>query len=238
MAIKLITFDFYNTLGKFKPPREEIQIEACRPFRLDVTPAGIALGYRAADAFMAMEVARQPLRKRSRDELRMFFAEYESLVLQGDGIQVSYEVARQIVKSVRSMSHGFELYEDVLGSLEILKRKGFTLGLISNNEQTSENLMTEVGLKGYLHFAVTSSEVSMGKPHPPIFTKALNKANVKASEGIHVGDQYETDVKGALNIGKKAILIERDGHADTSKEYPIISGLNEIYEAIDTISEF
>ena len=103
----------------------------------------------------------------------MFFAEYESLVLQGDDIRVSYEVARQIVKAVRSMSHGFELYEDVLESLEILRAKGFTLGLISNNEQTSENLMTELGLKSYLDFAVTSSEVSMGKPHPPIFTRAL-----------------------------------------------------------------
>jgi len=236
MPIKLITFDFYNTLGRFKPSREQIQIEACRPFGIEVTLAGISSGYRMADAFMAKEVARKPLRERSRDEVRTFFTEYERLVLQGNGVEVSHELTGQIMRSVRSMSHGFELYEDVLESLEILKMKGLTLGMISNNEQTSQNFMASLGLQHHLDFAITSSDVGTVKPNPPIFIEALNKANVNPYEGVHVGDQYETDIKGALSVGMKAILIDRDGLTEPSEDYPVISGLHEIYKVIDAIA--
>ena len=236
MPIKLITFDFYNTLGRFNPSREQIQIEACRPFGLELTPAGISSGYRMADAFMAKEVASKPLRDRSRDEVRAFFTEYERIILQGNGIEVSREITRQIMRSVRSMSHGFELYEDVLESLEILKMKGLTLGMISNNEQTSQNFMAELGLQNHLDFAITSSDVGTVKPHSPIFIEALNKANVNPYEGVYVGDQYETDIKGALRVGMEAILIDRDGLTESSEDYPVISGLHEVYKAIETIA--
>ena len=94
--IKAVFFDFYNTLGKFHPPREELQAQACGQFGIGVTPHGITIGYSAADAFMAKEVAILPLKDRDRQGVKDFFAEYERLVLDGAGVKVSLYLALRI----------------------------------------------------------------------------------------------------------------------------------------------
>ena len=44
----------------------------------------------------------------------------------------------------------------------------------------------------------------------PAFNFALEKFDAKASECMFVGDQIETDVKGALKIGMVPMLIDRN----------------------------
>ena len=53
----------------------------------------------------------------------------------------------------------------------------------------------------YLDLVVTSGEVGMEKPHPPIFHEALRRAGVEAGDAAHVGDQLSSDVDGARNVG-------------------------------------
>ena len=53
--IKAVFFDFYNTVGRFWPPREELQATACGEFGIEVTPDGVDVGYSLADAYMARE---------------------------------------------------------------------------------------------------------------------------------------------------------------------------------------
>jgi len=54
-VIKAVFFDFYNTVGMFWPPREELQATACGEFGIQVTPEGVDVGYGLADAYMARE---------------------------------------------------------------------------------------------------------------------------------------------------------------------------------------
>ena len=94
--IKAVFFDFYNTVGRFWPPREELQATACGEFGIEVTPDGVDVGYSLADAYMAREVARLPLRDRDRQGVKDFFSEYQRLILQGAGVEVSLELALKI----------------------------------------------------------------------------------------------------------------------------------------------
>ncbi|MBI2855664.1 MAG: HAD-IA family hydrolase [Chloroflexi bacterium] len=230
--IKAVFFDFYNTLGRFHPPREELQSLVCEEFGIQVTPDGIARGYGLADAYMAQEMARQSLGERSREERRTFFAEYQRLVLKGAGVEVSQEMAGQVFRRLRSMPYGFALHGDAIPTLEALKGKGLALGMLSNNEDITDELCEELGLAPYLDFVVTSSEVGSGKPHPPIFLEALRRANVEPHEAIHVGDQYGSDVKGALGVGIHAVLLDRDGLNVHVQDCPRIRSLSELTDLV------
>ena len=88
--IKVITFDFYNTLVKFWPPLEEIQQAACRKMGLTVSLEGIRRGYARADILFNRANEEEPLSLRSPERRLEFFAEYEQLILEncrrpGDG---------------------------------------------------------------------------------------------------------------------------------------------------------
>jgi putative hydrolase of the HAD superfamily len=47
--------------------------------------------------------------------------------------------------------------------------------------------------------------VGVKKPHPEIFSAALQTAQVKPESALMIGDDLEADVLGALNVGMSAI---------------------------------
>lgn len=233
--IKAVFFDFYNTLGRFDPAREELQAVACSDFGIHVTPEGITLGYALADIYMAREVAKLPLRKRDRQGIKDFFAQYQALILQGAGVKASLDTALKVSIRLRELSYDFALYEDVTPTLDILKRQDLKLGLISNNEGDINKLCERVGLSPYLDFALNSEESGLAKPHPSIFLEALDKAGVEPKEALHVGDQYESDVKGALGVGIHPVLLDRDGLRTVISDYPTIRFLSELLNILENM---
>jgi HAD superfamily hydrolase (TIGR01549 family) len=230
--IKAVFFDFYNTIGKFDPPREELQARACGEFGITVTPEGVARGYALADAHMASEVARMPLRERDTQGQNTFFAEYQRLILQGAGSEVSGELALKVISRIREFSYGYALFDDVLSTLYVLKEQGLTLALLSNNDGDINKLCNDLGLSYYLDFAINSPEVGYEKPYPPIFLGALQRAGVEPVEALHVGDQYETDVKGARGVGIQPVLLDRDGLMTDIQDCMRIEGLVELVDFV------
>lgn len=235
--IKAVFFDFYNTVGRFWPPREELQATACSEFGIQVTPEGVDVGYALADAYMARESARLPLRERGRQGVKDFFAEYQRLILQGAGVEVSLELALEISARLRQLSYGYALFDDVLPTLNVLKKRGLILGLLSNNEGDMGKLSEELGLSPYLDFTITSADVGASKPHPPIFQEALKRAQVEPQEAMHVGDQYDTDVKGALGMGIRPVLLDRDKLSGDIADCPRIERLPEVVDLVQRLTD-
>ena len=234
--IKAVFLDFYNTLVHFSPMREDVQAQACRGFGTQASPDGLARGYALADAYMDSENAGDvPLARRSPEEQRRFFAEYERLVLQGAGVDVDLGTAERIWDQVLRIPHGLALYHDALPALDMLKLQSMTLGVLSNITRDNiigdmDALFQELGLAPYLDFTVTSGEVGRGKPHPPIFLAALERAGVEPHEALHVGDSHASDVVGALGVGIHPLLLDRDGTQTHVIDCPRISSLVEVVE--------
>ncbi|MCZ6789960.1 MAG: HAD family hydrolase [Chloroflexi bacterium] len=230
--IKAVFLDFYNTLVHFSPMREDVQARACSSFGIQTTPDGLARGYALADAYMDSENAGDlPLARRSQEEQRRFFAEYERLILQGAGVDVDLPTAGRIWDNVLRVPHGLALYDDVLPALDLLRLREMTLGVLSNINRDMETLSQELGLAPYLDFTVTSGEVGRGKPHPPIFLAALERAGVvEPREVLHVGDSYASDVLGARGVGIHPLLLDRDGTQTHVTDCPRISSLMEVVE--------
>lgn len=233
--IKAVFFDLYGTLAGFSPSRFEIQSKAVAEFGLTVTEEGVLLGYSAADAFLAEQNVREPLRLLDEAGKERVFVEYERRVLRGSGIEVDSDVALAIWRRVRKVPYEMTIYADVRPALTALRRRGLVLGVISNMNRTGDALAAEVGLTGLVDFVVTSLEVGSEKPYRLIFDAALARAGVSADEAVHVGDQVMSDVEGARMAGVLPVLIDRDGNHPDFVDTIRIEKLGQLARVLDAI---
>jgi HAD superfamily hydrolase (TIGR01549 family) len=102
----------------------------------------------------------------------------------------------------------FSLYEDALPVLDELRRHELRIGLVSNGQRDLDEFVVHHGLR--VDALVGSKAHGRVKPHPSIFTAALEALDVVAEDVAMVGDSYEDDIEGARALGIRAILLDRD----------------------------
>jgi len=69
------------------------------------------------------------------------------------------------------------------------------------------------------------------KPHPSIFSAALQLVNVAPAEAVMVGDSLRHDVEGAMRAGMRGVLLHRgDSPASRADELgvPVIRSLRDL----------
>jgi HAD superfamily hydrolase (TIGR01549 family) len=87
-----------------------------------------------------------------------------------------------------------------------------TLGIITNNHTAEQEEKLEVlGLGHWFDFMVTSESSGLSKPDPRIFRLALERAEVAAAEAVMVGDNWSSDIEGALAAGIPPVWLNRWG---------------------------
>ena len=207
-GIKAVFFDIYGTLAGFDPPREDIQMRAAEKLGFILTKDGIDAGYHIADQFLTRQNSSKPVRTLNADERRTFFSKYEQLVLKGAGHIVELDVAEKVWKEVSKQQYRLTLFPDLI------------VAVISNMNQTGELLCDDMNLTGHVDFAVTSGETGFEKPDSRIFEVALSKAGVLAEEAVFIGDQLDSDIRGAQNAGMHPILMDRYGGHPDYETYP------------------
>ena len=232
--IKVITFDFYNTLVKFWPPLEEIQTAACFAKGLTASPEAIRRGYAKADILFNRANEEKPLSLRSPEQRLEFFSEYEQLILETAGIPVTRTLAREIWELAIAVPKQFTPFEDTLPALTTLRDRSYGLGIITNLRGDLAPLVDKAGIGNYLDFCVNSTLVGKEKPHPPIFEEALRRAGVDPGEVLHIGDQVRSDVAGARAMGMNAALLDRGGWHEPVNGSPKISSLREIVGLLES----
>ena len=94
--------------------------------------------------------------------------------------------------------------EGIKEFLEYLKGKGIRTGVVSNIAYAPSVVAERINRllpENTFEFIITSSNFIFRKPNKRLFDLALEKAELKPNEVWYIGDQYECDVKGALNAG-------------------------------------
>jgi HAD superfamily hydrolase (TIGR01509 family) len=112
-----------------------------------------------------------------------------------------------------------------------LRRRGFTLGVVSNADGRISAALTARGTADCFTVIVDSHVVGVEKPDARIFHIALNACGARPAETIFIGDIYEIDVCGARNAGIAPVLLDplnRYGDVDC----PRITTLNELIAAL------
>jgi len=141
------------------------------------------------------------------------FIAYTSRIIEGMGGRGPRldACSREIYAEWAACQH-FELYEEVPGVFRSLVDGGIRIGLISNTQRCLTTFQSHFELQGLVSAAVSSFEHGRMKPHPSIFTAALERLGAGAAETVMVGDSVRQDVEGALGAGLRAVLLHRGEH--------------------------
>jgi len=230
--IKAIFFDWFNTLARYEPPREELYERLLQEFGINLPSLALVKGILAGDEYFLEENSVSPIAKRSLEEQTEIYIHYNDTILTTAGVRLPREQLLKIIQKGQKMFQDveFTLFDDVIPTLKTLKEQNYTLGLLTNLNKDMNPLCQRLGLEPYLNFVVTSREVGADKPSPRFFLTALEKAKVKPQETVHVGDQYKVDVMGARGAGINPILIDRYNLHQEVGDYPCIHTLPEIAE--------
>ena len=116
--------------------------------------------------------------------------------------QMINKIADDYIANLSMQTH---LIDGALNVLEYLSPK-YNLHIITNGfQEVQKNKLNNSKLESYFDIVVDSEMVGVKKPNPKIFEVALEMANVDRDNAVMVGDNYEADILGALNIGLDAI---------------------------------
>ncbi|WP_196885286.1 YjjG family noncanonical pyrimidine nucleotidase [Aureivirga sp. CE67] len=122
-----------------------------------------------------------------------------------------------------------QLFENTHEVLNYLKEK-YTLHIITNGFKVVQNKKIKNSkLESYFDVIVTSECVGVNKPNPEIFKFALEKAGAEVENSMMIGDNLQTDILGAKNVGMQTIFC--NFNRDTTEK-----GITQIHELKDLFS--
>ncbi len=129
-----------------------------------------------------------------------------ALLLAGDdpalaqlGFDVFFEARQQVV-----------LYDDALDALSRLSQRFPLMALTNGNAD-----LDRIGLAPFFRGSVTARDLGVAKPDRRIFHHACSTLGCAPEQVLHVGDDFELDVNGALNAGLQAVWLRREAPDST-----------------------
>jgi len=196
----------------------------CARHGIDVEPARFAEAVSAAAALLD-----GPDDTRYSDEI---FIVYTRRIIEGmGGAGPNLDACAREIYREWAACHHFELYDDVPDVLRALASAGVRIGLISNSHRCLASFQSHFELQGLITATVSSSEHGFMKPHPSIFSAALQLVDVAPEAAVMVGDSLRHDVEGAMRVGMRGVLLQRgDAPAPRAKELgvPVIRSLRDL----------
>jgi len=114
-------------------------------------------------------------------------------------------------------------------TLEVLRERGYRLGVVSNADGRVRGLLEEAGFATHLEIILDSAQVGFEKPDPRIFLAAIQMLDLPPSSCAYVGDVYEIDILGARAAGLRPILIGACPSPDPVERVGNLRGLLELF---------
>ncbi|MFP4336852.1 MAG: HAD-IA family hydrolase [Halothece sp.] len=103
----------------------------------------------------------------------------------------------------------WEVYPDVIPSLQRWQEQGVELAVISNFDSRLYGVLTALKLRSFFSSITISSEVGAAKPDPKIFQSAIAQYQVQPEQTWHIGDSRREDYEGAKAVGMQGFLLKR-----------------------------
>ena len=118
------------------------------------------------------------------------------------------------------------LFPQTTATLIYLKKQGYDLGVISNGITIKQwEKLIRLDLHHFFDHVITSEEAGAEKPDKHIFECALEKMGYDAEKCVMIGNKFNEDILGAVNVGMSAILVNSE-LKESEKEYIKEKGIN------------
>ena len=210
--IKAIGFDLFNTLITVAPPALK---EALGRLVLSLKQSGFIL---EEELFKAShrEAALRHLEECKQDGKETHNRFWISSALVKHGYEVMPDDFR-IADAVEAYFTAFYDYSRLIpGTEEMLNkvRTTYLLGMLTNftHGPAARKIIGQLGLTPLFDVILISGEIGFRKPNPLVFQNLCRHLGVLETQILHVGDDPEADILGALNAGIQPVwVVHGDG---------------------------
>ena len=150
--------------------------------------------------------------KITKDELNRMRYRHPLQVIGADNPELADTFCREALGRIPTKGN---LIPGAIELLEYLRPK-YRMFILSNGfTELQSRKMATAGIDKYFDDIILSEEIGINKPHPELFEYALKKSNSRLQESIMIGDMFDTDIKGAENIGMHQIFFNSKVRPDT-----------------------
>ncbi len=229
MAYRNIYFDLDNTLWDFETNAEQTLFDLISeqvPEILYRFKEFLEWYHRINDALWLKyrngEVAKDVLRT------KRFADTFDQM-----GIKVNGLAAKFGDDYIKNSPYKTQLFPYAIETLEYLKQKGYRLFLLTNGFAEVQVIkIRESKLEPFFDKMITSEEAGYQKPNVKIFEYALKTVNSRKSESIMIGDDLDSDIRGARNFGMDTVFFNPEGLTHEVQTTYEIKSLKEIQEIL------
>jgi len=202
VCFKAVLFDLGGTLVR-TAPIPEIFMKILRNHNVHLSLDGSEEAFPEIAEEMSLEAFKLPYME--------FWRVYNLRMLERFGVKGDLERLADALTKEWWDNADLEVYPEVEETLGMLRQRGLRTGIISNGFQTDiHEILFRTNLEGKFDVTIGVDDVGKPKPHGEIFNYTLGKLKIKPHEALFVGDNPETDYKGAEAAGLKALLIDRN----------------------------
>lgn len=237
--MKLITFDFWNTL--FLDRDESVRNQKRIAFALEKLKE-YRESLQADDIHRAFEVASEFFNRQWYELKACTMDAHSRRMLEHLDLAVPENVRAQLVDYFETilLEHPPLLVPNAAESIRFASSE-FQVGLISDAGYSPGRTLRKLLETHEVHQAFASfsfsNETGFLKPSPECFWRVLNELKIEPKDAVHIGDLEETDIIGAKRLGMKAIKYigsnpsaSRESIADA-----VIDDLSEVSRVIPTL---
>ncbi len=205
--VKAIIFDCYSTLIDIKTNEQKKEIFQYLSLYLQYYGAKID----ACKLKSALDLEREQCFQNNPEpypeiDLEIVFRN----VLKKQGVDDPF-LTESCCKLFRVLSRErFQLFPDSLPVLEEMTKSKYSLAVVSDAQKVfclDEGKIP--GLDKFFKCIILSTQFGFRKPDPRLFKVACTLLNILPEDAVYIGNDPETDVKGAKQIGMQAILLDR-----------------------------
>lgn len=121
------------------------------------------------------------------------------------------------------------LVDGAVDLLEWIKSRGMMTGVLSNGfTEVQHRKIRNSGLAPLVDYTVLSDDIGINKPDVRLYRHAEQVAGTTAARCIMVGDNPDTDIRGAVDAGWKAICLDRGNCGETLHGVPVAKNLVDV----------
>jgi len=236
-AIRTIFFDAGYTLLRPAPSVIEVCQTVCRGYDVLLDREQLATQLTTAEAYFREAGTLEQQTWASEEAITRFWIGYYTALLRPFIAEENDPLLTQCVSAIIDTFRqhtSWELFPDVLPTLQALQGRGFTLGIISDWESSLCAIVHGLDLGSYFDCLIISAVTRHAKPEYQLYETALQRANAIADYAIHIGDSYLHDVLGARSVGITPLLIDRPGRLRTEDvDCLLIRDLREVLDLLE-----
>ena len=211
-SIQAIFFDIGDTLVFDNPPLPARIVSAAQSIGIAFDPARLPGAFRAAEAFAVKRYAAGIVWD-APGALR----ETAAVLWQSLGLPALDDKQWPVFASAfGTLPFTRFVPPEAFVLLDELKQRKFTLGAISDWEDTLPETLADLGLLRYFDALAISTVVGETKPDPLLFEDAAAQVHLPPKHCLHVGDWYELDAVGAEAAGMSVLLFDWAGRSSAA----------------------